>query len=348
MSGTGGGIGSVPSSRLTRILQEKAESLKKRRQLADQASAEVEDRLKLLEEIDVTLSESAERISKLRELTRKSDWEAVESTAREFVEYIARSVAPALEERRTLVLGRARALLKAGAPLPSDVSALISELEGTQIESELEVSVDRIANLYRITRQAQTEFSLALRDRARAVAKWAGVPEDQMASLDGKFRHALAPIAEANVELALEQVGGEIRGRVTSAVERRELVRAAGQSILVAARDLGSPHATLDTALTTDHAGSPLDWPETVPAIERASADVGEELRGRVLTALGTLKGTLESLQGSGTEVRAGIGEVDILLDEVPSASPAELPQLLSKGRSITEEPVVSIVAGLL
>ncbi|MCI4370469.1 MAG: hypothetical protein L3J81_03965, partial [Thermoplasmata archaeon] len=82
MSGTGGGLGSVPSSRLTRILQEKAESLKKRRQLADQATAEVEDRLKLLEEIGVNLSETPERITKLRELTRKSDWEAVELTGR--------------------------------------------------------------------------------------------------------------------------------------------------------------------------------------------------------------------------------------------------------------------------
>src|ERR1700730_17416394 len=107
MSGFGGGMGTVPSARLTKILQEKAESLKKRRQLADQASVEVEDRLKLLEEIGVTLSETAERAGKLRELTRKSDWEAVERTAKEFVAYIQSSVAPALEERRKSVIARA-------------------------------------------------------------------------------------------------------------------------------------------------------------------------------------------------------------------------------------------------
>jgi hypothetical protein len=341
-------MGSVPSSRLTKILQEKAESLKKRRQLADQASAEVEDRLKLLEEIDVSLSETPERIIKLRELTRKSDWEAVEATARDFVAYISRSVSPALEERRTLVVGRAQALLKAGAPMPSDTPALVDQLIATSVEGQLSESVERIANLYRIVRQGQAELSQSLRERARAVAKWAGVPDEKMAELDGRFRHAIAPIADGNVELALDQLGGELRGQVPGAVERRELVRAAGQSILIAARDLGSPHASLDDALAADQAASALDWNETVPAIERASADVGEELRGRVSAALAALQGTLESLRGSGTDVADPIAQLAESIVAVPSASPAELPQLLAKGRQVTEEPVVGIVAGLL
>jgi hypothetical protein len=348
MSGTGGGLGSVPSSRLTRILQEKAESLKKRRQLADQATAEVEDRLKLLEEIGVNLSETPERITKLRELTRKSDWEAVELTGRDFVAYIQRSVAPALEERRTIVLERARALQKANAPLPADAPALIDQLAATTITDELPVAVERIASLFRVVRQSQTEFSLQLRERARAVAKWAGVPDEQMTTLDGRFRQAIAPIGEGKVDEALEQLNGEIRGQVPAAIERRELVRAAGQSILLAARDLGSAHATLDSALATDQGAPALQWDETVPAIERASADVGEELRGRVQGAVSTLKATLESLRGSGTDVSGGLVEVEELLGQVPGASPAELPQLLTKARQVTEEPVVGIVAGLL
>jgi hypothetical protein len=348
MSGSGGGMGSVPSSRLTKILQEKAESLKKRRQLADQASAEVEDRLKLLEEINVTLSETVERVAKLRELTRKSDWEAVEVTAKEFVAYIQRSVAPALEERRTEVLGRAEALQKAKAPLPADAAQVMDQLRATAIEGELALAVERIANLFRIVRQAQTDFSLTLRERARSVAKWAGVPEDRMAELDARFRHAIAPLSDGKVAESLAQLDAEIRGQVPAAGERRELVRASGQSILAAARDLGSQHATLDSALAVDQNSTPLDWDETVPAIERASADVGEELRGRVQGALATLKGTLEALRGSGTDVAEGIAQIDVLVDQVPGASPVELPQLLAKGRAITEEPVVGIVAGLL
>ncbi|HEV8049397.1 MAG TPA: hypothetical protein VGP88_02260, partial [Thermoplasmata archaeon] len=348
MSGTGGGLGSVPSSRLTRILQEKAESLKKRRQLADQATAEVEDRLKLLEEIGVNLSETPERITKLRELTRKSDWEAVEVTAREFVAYIQRSVAPALEERRTIVVARARALQKANGPLPADTGGLIDQLEATQITEELPVAVERIAGLFRIVRQGQTELSAKLRERARAVAKWAGVPDEQIGPLDVRFRQAIAPISEGNVEEAIEQLAGEFRGQVPAAVERRELSRAAGQSLLLAARDLGSPHATLDAALAADQGASPLEWDETVPAIERASADVGEELRGRVQSAIGSLRATLESLKGSGTDVSGGIVQVEEFLGQVPGATPTELPQLLGKARQVTEEPVVGIVAGLL
>ncbi len=348
MSGTGGGLGSVPSSRLTRILQEKAESLKKRRQLADQATAEVEDRLKLLEEIGVKLSETPERISKLRELTRKSDWDAVEVHAREFVAYIQSSVAPALEERRTIVVTRAKALAGAHAPLPADTPALIEQLEGTPIAEELPVAVERIAGLFRIVRQGQTDLSAKLRERARAVAKWAGVPEDQIGPLDVRFRQAIAPISEGNVAEALEHLAGEFRGQVPAAVERRELSRAAGQSLLLAARDLGSPHASLDAALAADQGASPLEWDETVPAIERASADVGEELRGKVQAAIGSLRATLESLKGSGTDVAGGIVEVEELLGQVPGATPTELPQLLTKARQVTEEPVVGIVAGLL
>jgi hypothetical protein len=348
MSGTGGGLGSVPSSRLTRILQEKAESLKKRRQLADQATAEVEDRLKLLEEIGVNLSETPERITKLRELTRKSDWEAVEASARDFVAYIQRSVAPALEERRTLVVERARALQQAKAPLPADTPGLIDQLSGMAIADELPVAVERIASLFRVVRQSQTDFSSQLRERARAVAKWAGIPDEQMAVLDGRFRQAIAPIADGKVEEALDQLAGEIRGQIPAASERRELVRAAGQSILLAARDLGSAHASLDSALAADQTATPLEWDESVPAVERASADVGEELRGRVQGAVGSLRATLETLRGSGSDVQAGLVEVEQLLGQVPGASPAELPQLLTKARQITEEPVVAIVAGLL
>ncbi|MCI4332835.1 MAG: hypothetical protein L3K01_03785 [Thermoplasmata archaeon] len=341
-------MGSVPSSRLTKILQEKAESLKKRRQLADQASAEVEDRLKLLEEIGVVLSETAERAGRLRELTRKSDWEAVEQTAREFVAYIQRSVAPALEERRASVIARAEALQHAKAPLPVDATALVDELRATSTETELALAVERIASLFRIVRQSQTDFSLVLRERARAVAKWAGIPDERMSELDGRFRQALAPMTEGKVDEAIGRLDAEVRGQVPAAVERRELVRASGLSILGAARDLGSQHATLDTALAVDQTASPLEWSESVPAIERASADVGEELRGRVQGALGTLKGTLEALRTSGTDVTEGIAQIEVLADQVPGASPVELPQLLAKARGVTEEPVVNIVAGLL
>ncbi|MGA7923222.1 MAG: hypothetical protein WCA77_04525, partial [Thermoplasmata archaeon] len=61
-------MGPLPSSRLTRILQEKAELLKKRRQGAEQALHESEERVRLLESLGIKVPEVAERQAQLKEL----------------------------------------------------------------------------------------------------------------------------------------------------------------------------------------------------------------------------------------------------------------------------------------
>ena len=57
MTGSGG-MGTMPSSRLTRLLEEKAEALKKRRKTADVASEIAEGRVRLLADVGVELPET--------------------------------------------------------------------------------------------------------------------------------------------------------------------------------------------------------------------------------------------------------------------------------------------------
>ena len=74
-------MGGVGSSRLTRILQEKAEALKKKRQSAEAAQKEAEDQVGLLETLGISPAEAPERLSQLHELARRSDWDGVELEA---------------------------------------------------------------------------------------------------------------------------------------------------------------------------------------------------------------------------------------------------------------------------
>ena len=70
MSGPGG-IGAVPSSRLTRILQEKAEELKRKRQAGEILQKEADERVAQLERLGIALPEVPERARHLRELVRR-------------------------------------------------------------------------------------------------------------------------------------------------------------------------------------------------------------------------------------------------------------------------------------
>ncbi|MCI4335565.1 MAG: hypothetical protein L3K04_08080, partial [Thermoplasmata archaeon] len=60
MSGSGG-MGSMPSSRLTRLLQEKAEALKRRRQSAEELAHTAQERYAQMISLALPLPEAATR-----------------------------------------------------------------------------------------------------------------------------------------------------------------------------------------------------------------------------------------------------------------------------------------------
>ena len=81
MSGPGG-LGPLPSSRLTRVLQEKAEALRKKRQTAEAAQKDVDDRLAQLARLGISPPGMVERQEQLRDLARRTDWDALEARRR--------------------------------------------------------------------------------------------------------------------------------------------------------------------------------------------------------------------------------------------------------------------------
>src|SRR5579863_1672912 len=121
-------MGSLPSSRLTRILQEKAELLKKRRQSAESTQRDAEARVRLLESAGVTLPETAQREGSLRDLTRRSDWEAVETQAKDLLKYLDEAGPAAVEARTGQLRTRAERAGEFTTPLASEVIELLGEV----------------------------------------------------------------------------------------------------------------------------------------------------------------------------------------------------------------------------
>lgn len=341
-------MGSLPSSRLTRILQEKADLLKKRRQSAESIVHEAESRIQNLGAIQITLPEAKDREAALRELMRRSDWEAVESGAKQFLEYIERTASGALETRRTAILDRGDRMRAAGSPLPPEGQALLEELRRPAEGQPWGETAGKLARLDAAIVEAENAFSAKIRTRASEMLDWAGEPADRRADLEQRFRGAMEPIHRGEVGAAVDGLNAAIREGLPTAVARREAARQAGAALSVIARELGIPSTDVEAALGADAEAAPLDWVESVGRVERESQKVADSMRERVGQTLESLRATLDSLREFGVDPAPNLGRLAELATQVPTAGPGELPKLLESARALTEEPVVEIVAGLL
>src|SRR5580658_7931906 len=146
MSGPGG-MGAVPSSRLTRILQEKAEELKRKRQAGEVLQKEADERVGQLERLGIALPEVPERARQLHELVRRSDWEGVELQARALLDYLASHVANAIEDRRKKTVESVERLTSAGVTVPETARA---EIEALAHPSPDAPWADSVARLVRV------------------------------------------------------------------------------------------------------------------------------------------------------------------------------------------------------
>ncbi|MGA8424332.1 MAG: hypothetical protein WB778_02880 [Thermoplasmata archaeon] len=347
MTGSGG-MGSLPSSRITRILQEKAESLKKRRQSAEAVLKEAQDEVHLLETLSISLPEVSDRESQIKDLVRKTDWDGVEVKAKSLLEYVHATAAPAIDERLRVLVDQAERLKDHAIPLPEEVTPLLAELEARTPDRPLERTIEIMARASELIRSAQAKYFEGQLHQARALGEWAGLNPQRLAELDKRLEIAAEPLRTGGVGEALVALNEAVTTAIPEAATRRDAAHATAEVVLAAAKDLGVPTATLESAIRADRDAQPLGWSQTVPALETTSTQVAESLRERVGTAIESLLGTLPALKEYGIDP----APVQVIVEEararLSSSNPTDIPKLLADARAATEEPVVTVVAGLL
>ncbi len=338
----------MPSSRLTRLLQEKAEALRKRREAADAAGEIAEARLRLLAEVGVELPETTARQERIREDQRKSDWDAAEAGALALTQYVDGAAPAALVVRREELLARAEALRGAGGAIPPELETLIPQVRELTFLTDLPSEIATVGRLLTLIRQAQGELAETARQHVLSVARWVGVPEEELGEIDRKAREILPGVDAPPSSDWIERLQAAIPQLIPTAAAHRDGSRSEAEALIGLGRDLGVPMVALEEAMGRDAHSSPTQWGETVPEIERCAAQMLGELRGRVTQVLNYLVTTLASLPEHGADTTEATAAIERIRAQVDPAGPLELPALLQEARTTAEDPIVAVVAGLL
>jgi hypothetical protein len=347
MAGSGG-MGALSSSRLTRVLQEKAELLKKRRQAAEQVLRDAEDRSKLLAGLGISVPGSADRLVRIHELARRSDWDAVETQARELLGLLDTTSRPEFEARRQAVLDRGQQLLASGARYPDDLKAAFQNIATPITNQSWSGAIQDLARVDEALRRAEGEFIDQITQRALLFADWAGSPAEHRTEIEGRIKATVAPFSRGPFEPAREAIDALLIADFPAASERRRVARDTARPLVDTAKELGVPTATVEERLAKEQEAGPLEWPLTLPDLERASTEITVALRYHVASAVQSMRATVASLPDLGTDVKESIVRLEELAGQIPEAGPVELPKVLAGARKIAEAPVVAIVAGLL
>jgi hypothetical protein len=279
---------------------------------------------------------------------RRSDWESVETQAKALLDYIEKTSSEALSARSKEIAERGERLRVTGTPIAPETQALLAEILTPPVGTPWGETVAKVAKLDAAIVEAENAFSAKLRGQATAIVSWSDEPEATRSEIEQKFRAALDPIHRGQVPEALQALNHAIRTSLPKAVARRDAARQAGGALAGVARDLGLPSTDLESALTRDSDAAPFDWVDTVTVIERESQRVADSLRDRVLQTVESLRATLASIKEMELDPEENLAKLREITAQVPAAGPAELPALLESARSLVEEPVVAIVAGLL
>ena len=345
---SGGNIGGVGSSRLTRILQEKAEALKKKRQTAEAQFKEVEEQVTALEGLGIVPPEAPERLVQLRELARRSDWDGVEIQAKALSEYLGKNVPGSIEARRRKIVEAAGRLAGVGVAIPPDVEQELRQLQHPPESATWADTVGRLAEVDGALATAQRSYVTESRVRAIKVGAWAGLSTERQREFDELLDAAAAPAADGRVAEAIDQIHRSLVEGLPEAQARREAARSSATQIAAAAREYGASTSRLDSALATD-ADAPVErWPDTVRAIDDAVVEVGEGLRERGLQSLDSLRTALAATREYGVDPGNAQQAVEVAAAKIAKSPPQEIAGFLSDARRAAEEPIVAVVAGLL
>ena len=208
--------------------------------------------------------------------------------------------------------------------------------------------MERLAKVESSLRGTAEQYVDQVRHQSLEVARWAGLSPARLAEFTAQVDTAAGPAREGKVLDALEAILQQVRSGLPEAAARREGVRDDAEKLVAAAKEVGAPTARLEEALRTDADSAPERWPTTVPAVGAALAEAGEVLRDRCAQALETLRVSLDASAEFGVDVTAARQALETASARLPAAPPLELTPLLLETRGTAEEPIVTVVAGLL
>lgn len=343
-----GGLGSLSSSRLTKLLQEKAEQLKKKRQNAEAVFEEVEARGQLLAAVGVNLPDVAEGIPPLRDLQRKADWDGLETGAKALLTRMEESARAPVEERQADLARRADRVALLGNPLSPEARGLLDEVTPKMQEGKWRDAFERLAAIEEALGEVEKAYESNLSDRVRSFVQWSGAGDGPPPELDTELQPILEGLKGPDPEPAQRELAALLERTFPSAVQRRTSVREGSERSIPAARDLGASTAALETALEADQRAFILEWPRSVDSVEQAEGALQETMRDRVRSTIASLTETLEALRTQGVDPNEALASIEEIRAQVGAAKPPELPGLAAGAREAAEGPVVAVVAGVL
>ncbi len=343
-----GGLGPLPSSRLTRILQEKADELRKRRQGAETVQKEVDERLAQLAKLGISPAGVAEKQEQLRDLARRTDWDQLQAQAKALLEQLATTVPAAIEGRRKRSEEFASRLRDAGVAVPSSLSDELGTLAHPPAGATWADTLGRLSAVDDGLRQAARGQIETARAQALDLARWAGVSGARLTELERALPDPETAARDGKVSEALAAVLVTVRDHFPEIADRRQRGRDLAGRLRSVADELGVSAQPVEQALAADADAPPGAWPASVARLEGASRELGDALRSKAAQSVEGLRGSLSQLGDFGVDPAPARATVDVALARLPVAAPDEIAGILAEARAAVEEPIVTVVAGLL
>jgi len=290
----------------------------------------------------------SERQTALRELARRADWNGVESQAKALLDYLSKTVPTTIQERRGRTAEFVRRFSGLGLVVPAEITTELDALARPPEDEPWSVTVGRLARVEEALHASEATHVNKVREQALAVAAWAGLSGERRADFGKRLDDALLPAKEDRLAEAFEGVDQLLRTGLPEAADRRQKVRDEGSRLLASAKEFGAPTSRLEAALSDSADASPDRWPQVVPATEAAIREVGEALRERCLQILEALRTALGSTSEYGVDPAPARMAVEDALARIRNVPPLEVGPIFLEARRAAEEPIVTVVAGLL
>jgi hypothetical protein len=242
----------------------------------------------------------------------------------------------------------ATSLAGVGIQVPESLRSELESLAQPPADAPWAATVGRLKRVEDGLASAQRAYIEQERAQANAVAEWAQLTPPRRVEFAGQLDAAAAPAADGRVAEAIDGLRRVLRTGLPEAGRRRDQTREAATRLVGMAAEFGAGTARLEAALRADHDAIPERWPESVRAIDDAIVDAGEALRERGGQGLDALRTALAATREYGVDPSAAQRAVEDASAKIGAAPPLEIGPLLIEARRVAEEPIVTVVAGLL